>query len=77
VVVAVRPECILPTSERQSATTNIMEGKITSREYLGSKFQYFVDLANGESIRMESELDIEIGEIQITFDKIDAIAFAA
>lgn len=77
VVVAVRPECILPTSERESATTNIMEGKITSREYLGSKFQYFVDLANGESIRMESELDIEIGEIQITFDKIDAIAFAA
>jgi len=77
VVVAVRPECILPLAECPSTTSNVLEGKIVSREYLGSNFQYFIELKNGESIRMESELDLGIGEINITFDENDAIAFTA
>jgi iron(III) transport system ATP-binding protein len=77
VVVAVRPECVLPTSENPSNTVNVLEGKIVSREYLGSKFQYFIELKNGESLRMESELDVGVGEIQVTFDELDAITFSA
>ena len=74
--VAIRPEDIrfANNGDAGHAGQNLMSGSIHSRDYLGARFQYVLNIA-GTEIRMETEDDIETGDVGIVFSSNNCIAF--
>lgn len=75
--VALRPEDIqfAQGGTASSDDQNLLATRIVGRDYLGSRFQYFLDLGGAE-IRIETEDDVSSGDARITFSADTCIAFA-
>lgn len=75
--VALRPEDIrFSHNEAETPTdSNVLATRIIGRDYLGSRFQYFLDVG-GTEIRIETEDDVPSGDARIAFSADTCIAFA-
>lgn len=54
---------------------NVLSGSVLNREYLGSRYQYLIGFGEAE-LRMESERDLDPGDIQIGFDPNNCHVFS-
>jgi len=75
VQVAIRPENIVAVNGSGAPEGfNVLEGVVRGRDYLGSRFQYLLDLG-GDEVRVEIENDISEQQLQIAFSPENCIAF--
>lgn len=78
ITLTVRPENIVPVLGEATEDfdgMNILEGEITAREYLGARFQYFIDLGNGQEVRVETDKLIESTRMSVAFRAEDCLIF--
>jgi len=78
VTLTVRPENVVPVVPGGEAVLdgmNLLEGKITAREYLGARFQYFIDLGDEQEIRVETDFQTDSESMKVAFRPEDCLAF--
>lgn len=79
VTATVRPENVLPVlsgGAEDYQDMNILEGRITAREYLGARFQYFIDLGQDQEIRVETDKLVDDETMKVAFRSEDCLIFA-
>ncbi|MFC3053239.1 ABC transporter ATP-binding protein [Kordiimonas pumila] len=75
VQVALRPENIhVVSASGKPEHDNLLNVSIKDRDYLGARFQYMLAIDAGE-IRMETEANLDVAEIQISFSSAHCISF--